>query len=35
LLRARRKTILQLEAELEERLERVAVRLAELDAETA
>jgi MerR family transcriptional regulator, repressor of the yfmOP operon len=31
LLRARRKTILELEAELEERLERVAVRLAELD----
>jgi MerR family transcriptional regulator, repressor of the yfmOP operon len=35
LLRARRKTILQLEAELEERLERVALRLAELDDETA
>jgi MerR family transcriptional regulator, repressor of the yfmOP operon len=31
LLRARRETIAQLEAELEERLERVATRLAELD----
>jgi DNA-binding transcriptional MerR regulator len=31
LLRARRETIAQLEAELEERLERVAIRLAELE----
>lgn len=31
LLRARRTTILQLEAELDERLERIAIRLAELE----
>ncbi|HEY1480371.1 MAG TPA: MerR family transcriptional regulator [Gaiellales bacterium] len=35
LLRARRETIAQLEAELVERLERVALRLAELDLERA